>query len=115
MNVAVMPNSATANDLAIGTGDQPQGLPDNWRYVPLRSVCEKTSIWNPVREPRDQFRYIDVSAVSNEHFCVMGTQEIAGASRSLVSFGRVLLFIVKTANRISSRALQTVLNGMPFI
>jgi type I restriction enzyme S subunit len=100
MNVAVMPNSATETDFAIGTSDRPQGLPDNWSYVPLRSVCEKTSIWNPVREPRDHFHYIDVSAVSNEHFCVTGTQEIAGPSapsraRKIVKAGDVIYATVR--------------------
>jgi type I restriction enzyme S subunit len=100
MNVAVMPNSAAENDFTIGTSDRLDELPDNWRYLPLRSVCEKTSIWNPVRERRDRFHYIDVSSVSNEHFCVMDAQEIAGASapsraRKIVKTGDVIYATVR--------------------
>src|SRR6202165_4506032 len=100
MNVTVMPNSAAANDLTIGTSDRADELPDNWHYVPLRSVCEKTSIWNPVRERRDRFHYIDVSSVSNKHFCVSGPQEMAAANapsraRKIVKAGDVIYATVR--------------------
>jgi hypothetical protein len=58
MKATITPDSAATYDFAVGRSERPGELPDNWRYVPLRSVCEKTSIWNPVREPRDWFRYI---------------------------------------------------------
>ena len=57
MKAGLISNSA-ASDLAIANDDLPSELPDNWRCVPLRSVCEKTSIWNPARERRDRFHYI---------------------------------------------------------
>jgi hypothetical protein len=62
MNVAVMPNSTAENNFGIETSGLPQAVPDNWRCVPLRSVCEKTSIWNPARERRDRFHYIATAA-----------------------------------------------------
>jgi len=58
MKSAVAPNIFATKDVSIGTGD----WPDNWRCVPLRSVCEKTSIWNPARERRDRFHYIATAA-----------------------------------------------------
>src|SRR5438046_2426633 len=99
MNVTMLPNSVAADD-AMGSGDRPGELPDSWRYVPLRSVCEKTSIWNPAREPRDCFNYIDVSSVSNERFCITATQKIAAASapsraRKIVKAGDVIYATVR--------------------
>jgi type I restriction enzyme S subunit len=75
-------------------------LPEGWHFADLRSVCERTSIWNPARERRDRFRYIDVSSVSNEHFCVTGAQEIAGSSapsraRKIVKTGDVIYATVR--------------------
>jgi type I restriction enzyme, S subunit len=99
MNVTILPNSVAADD-SIGTDDQPDELPDSWHYLPLRSVCEKTSIWNPAREPRDSFNYIDVSSVSNERFCITDTQKIAGSSapsraRKIVKAGDVIYATVR--------------------
>lgn len=88
--------AANTKDVSIGNSD----WPDDWRFVSLRSVCEKTSIWNPVRERRDRFRYIDVSSVSNDHFCVMDAQEIAATSapsraRKIVKAGDVIYATVR--------------------
>jgi type I restriction enzyme S subunit len=52
---------------------------NEWRPAPLRSVCLKTALWNPVREKRDSFRYIDVSAVSNESFRIESSTPTRGA------------------------------------
>jgi type I restriction enzyme S subunit len=100
MKATITPDSAATYDFAVGRSERPGELPDNWRYVPLRSVCEKTSIWNPVREPRDRFRYIDVSSVSNEHFRVTDAQEVAGSTapsraRKTVKAGDVIYATVR--------------------
>lgn len=82
-------------------------LPANWRIVPLRSVCQKTSIWNPAREPRDLFRYIDVSSVSNEYFNIAGAQELSASNapsraRKIVKTGDVIYATVRpTLRRIA--------------
>ncbi len=100
MSVVILPSSSAASDFAIGNSGRPDELPDNWSYVPLRSVCEKTSTWNPAHEQRDRFNYIDVSSVSNEQFWVTGTQEIAASNapsraRKIVKAGDVIYATVR--------------------
>jgi type I restriction enzyme S subunit len=57
-------------------------------------------MWNPAREQRERFRYIDVSSVSNEHFRVTDAQEIVGSSapsraRKIVKAGDVIYATVR--------------------
>ncbi|MBI4024010.1 MAG: restriction endonuclease subunit S [Verrucomicrobia bacterium] len=75
-------------------------MPKGWSVTMLRSVCHKTSLWNPEREKRDRFRYIDVSSVSNDRFCVTEAQEISAASapsraRKIVKRGDVIYATVR--------------------
>ena len=37
-----------------------------WKTTTFRAVCLRTKQWNPSKEPREHFEYIDVSAVSRE-------------------------------------------------
>jgi type I restriction enzyme S subunit len=82
-------------------------LPEDWRFTDLRSICQKTAIWNPAREKRDRFRYIDVSSVSNDRFCITDAQEIAAANapsraRKIVKAGDVIYATVRPSlKRIS--------------
>lgn len=50
--------------------------PTSWIEKPLRAVCEPTAVWNPAREPRDEFWYIDVSAVSRQSFAIHNPQRV---------------------------------------
>ena len=75
-------------------------LPEDWRFADLRSICQKTSVWNPAREKRERFRYIDVSSVSNDRFCITDAEEIAGATapsraRKIVKAGDVIYATVR--------------------
>jgi len=40
--------------------------PDGWETTTFRAVCLRGKQWNPSKEPREHFEYIDVSAVSRE-------------------------------------------------
>jgi type I restriction enzyme, S subunit len=95
-NGEAVPTIAAADRMPFRSSE----LPERWRFVDLRSVCEKTSIWNPAREERDRFQYIDVSSVSNERFCIIDAQEIAGSSapsraRKIVKAGDVIYATVR--------------------
>ncbi len=75
-------------------------LPKDWRYVQLRSICQKAHIWNPVHAKRERFRYVDVSAVSNEYFSITGAQEVIAASapsraRKIIKAGDVIYATVR--------------------
>jgi len=41
-------------------------MPEHWRLVKLADVTERTRQVDPVRNPRERFMYVDVSAVSSE-------------------------------------------------
>src|SRR5690349_20072223 len=51
-------------------------LPRTWREVSLREVCKPTEQWSPEREQRDEFGYVDVSAVSRESSTTRGAQRV---------------------------------------
>ncbi|MEW6211159.1 MAG: restriction endonuclease subunit S [Acidobacteriota bacterium] len=53
-------------------------LPETWVERTLREVCEPTKLWNPQRDVRDEFWYIDVSAVSRESYAIREPQRIKG-------------------------------------
>jgi type I restriction enzyme S subunit len=82
-------------------------IPQDWRQVQLRSTCEPTSIWNPIREPRDEFWYVDVSAVSRENLTIQSPQRVKGAqapsrARKIVRTGDVIFATVRpTLRRIA--------------
>ncbi len=49
-----------------------------WTKVTLRDVSLKTGQWKPKTEPRGEFFYIDVSAVSNDTFSITSPQAVIG-------------------------------------
>lgn len=51
----------------------------DWKPVAIRDITLKTRTWNPLTEPRETIKYVDVSAVSRE------TLEIDGADRILAA------------------------------
>lgn len=75
-------------------------LPANWRGCVLREACLKTSLWSPERERRESFTYVDVSAVSNERFCITEPQVVHGANapsraRKIIKAGDVIYATVR--------------------
>ena len=74
--------------------------PRGWELRSLRSACLKTEVWNPAREKRVQFQYIDVSAVSNESFSIVSTtpttaSEAPSRARKIVRKEDVLFATVR--------------------
>jgi len=73
----------------------------------LRSVCEPTRIWNPLREPRDEFWYVDVSAVSRESLAIQAPQKVKAAqapsrARKIIQTGDAIFATVRpTLRRIA--------------
>src|ERR1700733_2272829 len=50
----------------------------DWQLVHLRDITLKAKTWNPLAEPRDSLRYVDVSAVSRDTLEITGTAEFLG-------------------------------------
>lgn len=50
----------------------------SWTPTTLRAICQPTQLWNPQRDPRDMFTYIDVSAVSRQSLAIREPQRISG-------------------------------------
>src|SRR5262245_42936408 len=82
-------------------------LPTTWTPTTLREVALPTKLWNPQREPREQFWYIDVSAVSREDFRVRAAQLVKGSeapsrARKIVQTGDEIFATVRpTLRRIA--------------
>jgi type I restriction enzyme S subunit len=82
-------------------------IPKGWRQVALRSVCEPTRIWNPIREPRDEFWYVDVSAVERESLSIQSPQLVKAAqapsrARKIIQTGDAIFATVRpTLRRIA--------------
>lgn len=82
-------------------------VPKGWRQVALRSVCEPTRIWNPLREPRDEFWYVDVSAVARESLAIETPQRVKAAqapsrARKIIQTGDAIFATVRpTLRRIA--------------
>ena len=55
-------------------------MKNGWKETALRDVCCKTKQWKPRTEPRDDFYYIDVSAVSNDTFTITSPQAVTGTT-----------------------------------
>jgi len=73
-----------------------------WREARLRDVCEKTSFWKPDTEPRAEFFYVDVSAVSNDTFSITSPQMVTGETapgraRKIVYAGDVIYATIRPA------------------
>ncbi len=82
-------------------------IPSDWQRVTLRSVCEPTRVWNPLREPRDEFWYVDVSAVSRESLAIQSPQRVKAAqapsrARKIIQAGDTIFATVRpTLRRIA--------------
>jgi type I restriction enzyme S subunit len=55
-------------------------MKNEWRHMALRNACLKTNQWKPRSEPRGDFYYIDVSAVSNDIFKITSPQAVNGTT-----------------------------------
>lgn len=51
-----------------------------WRQTSIRAVSLKTDAWNPLTEPRETIRYVDVSAVSRETLEINETDELLAST-----------------------------------
>ena len=51
-----------------------------WTPASFKSVCLPTKQWNPNREPRESFQYIDVSAVGRESYEIENTETVDAKS-----------------------------------
>jgi type I restriction enzyme S subunit len=82
-------------------------LPQNWRESTLRSVCKPTQAWIPAREPRDEFWYVDVSAVSRENLTIREPQRVNASqapsrARKIIHTGDCIFATVRpTLRRIA--------------
>lgn len=82
-------------------------IPNDWQRVTLRSVCKPTRIWNPLREPRDEFWYVDVSAVSRESLAICSPQRVKATqapsrARKIIQTGDAIFATVRpTLRRIA--------------
>lgn len=54
--------------------------PHKWQKVLIRDVTLKTRTWNPLNEPRETIRYVDVSAVSRETLEITAAAELPAAT-----------------------------------
>lgn len=54
-------------------------LPDTWSCGAISSVCVKTKMRDPSKNPDEEFLYVDVSSVSNESFTITSSTPTQGA------------------------------------
>ncbi|MCC7202114.1 MAG: restriction endonuclease subunit S [Nitrospirae bacterium] len=72
-------------------------LPDGWRWVRLGEVCEeKTGTKDPRLQPKDTFRYVDISSVGNNQKRILGTSILLGKdapsrARQVIKAGDVIV------------------------
>jgi type I restriction enzyme S subunit len=80
---------------------------DGWQKKALGEVLEKTETVDPLKSPGEEFRYIDVSSVSNTSFRIEATQRLRGKdapsrARKVVRRNDVLFATVRpTLRRIA--------------
>ena len=53
-------------------------LPEEWSCGSINSVCIKTKMRDPSKNPDDEFEYVDVSSVSNESFTITASTPMLG-------------------------------------
>ena len=75
-------------------------MKNGWNIQPLSAVCQKTKSWNPEAEPRSEFVYIDVSAVSNQTFRIaspatLSSDNAPSRARKLVRHGDTIFATVR--------------------
>lgn len=79
-------------------------IPNGWQEVTLRSACEPTRVWNPQREPRDEFWYVDVSAVSRDSYSIREPQRVSATeapsrARKIIQAGDAIFATVRPTLR----------------
>jgi type I restriction enzyme, S subunit len=66
-------------------------MPSDWLKKTIRSICLKTDQWNPSKDKRDSFHYIDVSSVSNSTYSIKAASRVKvetapGRARKIVKW-----------------------------
>lgn len=75
-------------------------MKDDWEVRPLGEVCAVPLTVNPKDRPNDEFRYIDVSAVSNRSFTITAVdtilgREAPGRARRQIRTGDILFATIR--------------------
>lgn len=79
----------------------------NWPETTLRSICNPTQIWNPQKDKRDEFWYVDVSAVSRESLSIRNPQLVKASkapsrARKIIKTGDTIFATIRpTLRRIA--------------
>lgn len=82
------------------TGSQPD-LPEGWDWARLAEVTVQVPNARPEAEPHREFRYVDISSISNESFSITGSKTFKGSAapsraRRPIKPGDVLFSNVRT-------------------
>ncbi len=78
-----------------------------WQTTTIRSICEPMRVWNPQKELRDEFWYVDVSAVSRDSLSVREPQRVRASeapsrARKIIQMGDTIFATVRpTLRRIA--------------
>lgn len=78
----------------------PAANPKRWPLVKLADVCGKCATRDPKKRPDEEFTYIDIAAIDNEHGQVSGIKTILGMdapsrARQVVQSGDVIVSTVR--------------------
>lgn len=85
---------------ADGSGIFTHPLPESWKVIPLEKATVPTPQVDPVKRPDWKFKYVDVSAVSNESLDITGFAEYKGPdapgrARKAIQAGDVIFATVR--------------------
>ena len=81
--------------------------PNSWRRCRLAELTEKVGTWNPLNDPRENVRYVDVSGVSRDELRIVSVANYAGGqapsrARKIVRAGDTIVATVRpTLRRIA--------------
>src|SRR5690242_1604931 len=81
--------------------------PKSWLQTTIREACEPTRTWNPQKEPRDHFWYVDVSSVSRDSLSIrhpqrLNSSEAPSRARKIIQAGDTIFATVRpTLRRIA--------------
>ena len=75
-------------------------LPADWQVVQLGDVCSKGETTNPQAHPEKEFVYVDVSAVSNQSYCIVAPtptlgKDASSRARKLIKWNDVLVATIR--------------------
>lgn len=78
----------------------PATNPKGWPLVKISDVCGKCTTRDPKRQPDEEFTYIDIAAIDNEHGRVSEAKTVLGAdapsrARQVVQSGDVIISTVR--------------------